>query len=204
MNLNRLMYSKYSCLTTSDEKIKLEHMSSCQAVHTPSHSPFLPYKVWGWITEQDKSGVLYRAATGKIKKKTEKMVFIIIKRTRGDGEWKKHNEKTEGWNEARKTYKQFTFVLREKKRLGGGKMHMEMWGEHERKGSKWGAEYHVAALMQSALSANEHPNDTLLKGSSTEWKKWENTLHFLHLLWYKLAYRQHRGGAAVSSLNLHV
>lgn len=37
-------------------------------------------------------------------------------------------------------------------------------------------------LMQSAVGANEHPNDTLLKGTSTEREKWKYTPHLLHLV----------------------
>lgn len=57
-------------------------------------------------------------------------------------------------------------------------MHMEMEGERVRQNEVSEVKRHVLSLMPSAASSNEQPNDTLLKGTSTEKKKTKANARF--------------------------
>lgn len=66
-------------------------------------------------------GVLFRAGRGSVKR--QKRWFSLL--WKGQKETERNNEKTEGWNKARKNDEQFAFVLARKTRVVA-RMHMVM------------------------------------------------------------------------------
>lgn len=113
MNLNRLMYSKYSRLTRSNVKIELEHMEGgYAAAAVPPRSRFLE-GVSG--AGPAVTAVPFRAKQGECKE-TKKMVLIIVekkdKRRRGE-----IMKRQRGGIKPGKNDEQFAFVLARKTRV---------------------------------------------------------------------------------------